>query len=218
MARTSLALALPILVLARAAFAQEGQVEPAAPVDAAPVALPGDAGAIDGPSIVAPAVAPPAAEVVSTQVYRDWAHRCGITGTPPAMACVVFTQNGGETSAGPAFARVTMTMVADTGELVILVDFSRPPVEDHGVALQIDGGAAWLAAAPTCYEQSCRMVVRGAEARQLAAYLRQGQGAVVTFLGTENVPVRVRLSLMGFTAAANALAAGLPAAANAAAN
>jgi invasion protein IalB len=208
MARTSLALALPIMVLAGVAIAQEGQVEPAAPIDAAAVAGPGNDAGIAGAPIVAPAVPPPPAEIVSTQIYRDWAHRCGITGTPPAMSCVVFTQNGGETSAGPAFARVTMAAVADTGELVIVLDFSRPPVEDHGVALQIDGGPAWLAAVPTCYEQSCRMVVRGEEAQQLAAYLRRGQRAVVTFLGTENVPIRVQLSLLGFTAAANALAAG----------
>ena len=217
MARTSIALALLMFVLGGSSIAQEGQGESGAPIDgAANEPLP-DGAAVAQPAVVDPAISPPA-EIVSTDIYRDWAHRCGITGDPPATSCVIFTQNGGETSAGPAFARVTMTAVAGTGELVILLDFPRPPVDDHGVALQIDGGPRWIASAPTCAEQNCRMVVRGEEAQQLAAYLRRGQVAEVTFLGVDSVPIRVQLSLMGFTAAANALLAGPPPAANGAAN
>jgi invasion protein IalB len=205
MARTAIALVSLLFVLTGAAIAQEGgppaPAEPPAPPEAA----------------VEPA-APPPAEIVYTQIYRDWAHRCGITGDPPALSCVIYTQNGGETTAGPAFARISLAVAAATGETVIALDYTRPPVDDHGVALQIDGGPAFLTATPICGELSCQMVVRGEDAEQLAAFLRQGSVAVATFLGTNSVPIRVQLSLMGFTAASNALAAGPPAAAVGAAN
>ena len=114
--------------------------------------------------------------------------------------CIVYAQSGGSTRIGTVAARVSVGR-RGAGENVVIVDIGTPVVQERGFGLGIDANRPLVATLTQCDQIACRGIVAGAAADALVDQFRKGKEAVVVYFAADRVPVRVRISLQGFTAA-----------------
>lgn len=118
--------------------------------------------------------------------------------------CIVYAQSGGTTRIGTVAARVSVGRRGD-GENVVIVDIGTPVLQERGFGLGIDANRPLVATIVQCDQIACRGIITGAAADALVDQFRKGREATVAYYAEDRVPVRIRISLQGFTAAYRAL-------------
>ncbi|MFN4090419.1 MAG: invasion associated locus B family protein [Alphaproteobacteria bacterium] len=119
--------------------------------------------------------------------------------------CVVYAQNGGATRVGTVAARVSVGRRGAAGANVVVVDIGTPVLQERGFGLGIDANRPLVATIVQCDQIACRGIITGAAADALVDQFRKGREATVAYYAEDRVPVRIRISLQGFTAAYRAL-------------
>jgi invasion protein IalB len=151
-----------------------------------------DAAALpDGP----PAARPPDAS------FEDWRLDC----TP--LGCAAATEVRSEARGAPLLLRLRVTPASGLAETPwqLAVETPLPLHLPGGLALEIGGSAGSALAWRTCDPLGCR--AEAPLAPDLLAALRGERAGHVTFTLADGVRVRLRFSLMGFSAALEALEA-----------
>ncbi len=138
------------------------------------------------------------------QTYGQWTVRCEATATAAARECIMFQNLVLRTGGQPVLQFAVGLAPADGTPTVVLslpLGIALPP----GVAIRIDDGTAAKFPVERCEPDGCRagMKLRPATVKQLGA----GDKLTITFFDGERKPIEMPLSLAGFTAAYQALAA-----------
>lgn len=142
--------------------------------------------------------------VADDTVFGAWTVRCEKVDDATAQACIM-QQNLVLKGGGQPVLQFTLGIApGDEGPTVVLkvpLGIYLPP----GLSLQIDQAAPTVLPLETCDPDGCQAVIK-LRAQTLAA-LRGGRGLTVTFHDAERRPLSMPLSLDGFSAAFDALAA-----------
>lgn len=135
--------------------------------------------------------------------FQQWRKNCPAPGENTERPCVIYTQNGLATDAGPLGARIALG--EDTSQRMAIVIELIHPQQSTGFGLGVDGQEPLLASLPSCSGDICRGSITGATASDLIAQLRAGEEATISYIAANQQQVRIDLSLIGFTAAYNSL-------------
>jgi invasion protein IalB len=115
------------------------------------------------------------------------------TSCPPGAPCIAYAQSGGQTSVGTVAVRLSVGQRSPT-EPIVVVDIGTPVVQARGFGLGVDDNRP--------------LVISGAAADALVQQFRKGKEAVLLYFATERQPVRIHVTLKGFTAAYRKVSAG----------
>ncbi len=123
------------------------------------------------------------------------------TSCPAASApCIAHAQNGGETRIGTAAVRLSVGERSQS-QPVVVVDVGTPVVQARGFGLGVDDQRPLVATFTQCDQIACRAVITGPAAEALVKQFRAGQEAVLVYFATDSQPVKIHVTLKGFTAA-----------------
>ena len=145
--------------------------------------------------------APAAAQNPHGKIHDTWGVRCNTPTGAPA-ACQIFQNIVVKDSRQPilnfaiSFADDAKTAV---GIFVMPLGIYLPP----GLTLQVDDGQIYEMAIEICGLKGCR--VRFGFDENLMNLFKRGKAARITFSGGDQKPIRIPVSLKGFTAALNDL-------------
>ncbi len=129
------------------------------------------------------------------------------TSCPSGAPCVAYAQSGGQTSVGTVAVRLSVGQRSPS-EPVVVVDIGTPVVQARGFGLGVDANRPLVATIAQCDQVACRAVISGAAAEALVQQFRRGKEAVLLYFATERQPVRIHVTLTGFTAAYRKVSAG----------
>ena len=129
------------------------------------------------------------------------------TSCPSSAPCIAYAQSGGQTSVGTVAVRLSVGRRSPT-EPVVVVDNGTPVVQARGFGLGVDANRPLVATIAQCDQVACRAVISGAAAEALVQQFRRGKEAVLLYFATERQPVRIQVTLTGFTAAYRKVSAG----------
>ncbi len=141
--------------------------------------------------------APAVAQNPHGNTHDSWRVRCNTPTGAPA-ACQIF-QNIVVKESGQPILKFAIGFADDAktavGIFVIPLGIYLPP----GLTLQVDEGQVFEMAIEICGTKGCR--VRFSFDANLLNLFKRGNAATVTFHGGDQKPIRVPISLKGFTAA-----------------
>jgi len=138
-----------------------------------------------------------ASGVAAAQPPSDaWQTSCPAASAP----CIAHAQNGGETRIGVAAVRLSVGERSPS-QPVVVVDIGTPVVQARGFGLGVDDQRPLVATFTQCDQIACRAVITGAAAEALVKQFRAGQEAVLVYFATDSQPVKIHVTLKGFTAA-----------------
>ncbi|HKJ95723.1 MAG TPA: invasion associated locus B family protein [Gammaproteobacteria bacterium] len=130
--------------------------------------------------------------------FQDWAVRCGKMGNDNVQGCVMF-QSVSEKKNNKQVMRISIGYPtnADTPIAVFQLPLGMhlPP----GVAFAVDDGDAVHFPVQFCFQQGCRADLQLKD--DLLNTLKNGKHATVEIQDPRGRPVKLPVSLMGFTAA-----------------
>ncbi len=183
----------------------EAQAEAEAPAEApaaeAPAAeAPSEAPAAEAPVAEAPAEAPAQPEFV-TETFGDWEVRC----TPDKANCFMYQL--GRDGAGNAVAEVTLVALEDGSQAAAGATVVTPlgTLLSEGLVIQVDGGQARKYDYNWCTRSGC--FARFGLQNDYVNNMKAGNIALMQLVSVSapERPVRLEISLTGFTAAFNSL-------------
>ncbi|MEO3432975.1 invasion associated locus B family protein [Inquilinus sp. CAU 1745] len=137
------------------------------------------------------------------EAFQQWRSNCPAPGENTTRPCVIYTQNGLATDAGPLGARIALG--PDSSQQMALVIELIHAQQSTGFGLGVDGQEPLLASLPSCSGDICRGSITGATANDLIEQFGAGDEATISYIAADQRQVRIDLSLIGFTAAYNSI-------------
>ncbi len=140
----------------------------------------------------------------SQQVFGSWTLRCAVASADARPDCMMF-QNLVQKTGGQPVLQFGIGMAPPDALPTVLVSLPLGIALPPGITIQIDSGTPATFPVERCEPDGCRagMKLRDATVQQLS----QGRQLHVTFYDGARKPLKVPLSLDGFSAAFKALAA-----------
>lgn len=141
--------------------------------------------------------APAAAQNPHAKIFGDWRIRCNsATGAP--SQCQMF-QNVVVKETGQPILQMVVGYMQDVATPVGVITLPLGVYLPPGLTLKIDGGQTYELGYEICGRAGCR--VRFSMDEALLSSFKKGNTIEIAFYNTVRKPIRVPVSLMGFTAA-----------------